>query len=1606
MFSQWRGKRHYPVADAETISSALHDADEADERSSGSTSARSPLRIHVKKGGLRSKAGGPIGKGTGRGRRSKESSSPSYDFAAGPRSGSRGAMSFEFGGGVVPEPCGEKDDGFSEDSSTPVHFDVARQNLASAPPMAVIGFASGPPSPLQLDTVASFEKKHSHVPTPENSLGDSVGGGGDFSLTDYEDFRAILALATSPLSEEFTSPALTDASNMTTPDTVSGSESSYSPQKRGFEASASQHRRVTGPSPPRHKASSSIGRTSAETGTNTGKPSLAEALAIFGAPPSAHLYDDKSLQPITAKDSSSCTHARTASASSFPETVSGPSSTHTDSNEFDKPATAADGIASGKLASLSTEYRTLSNVRLAESHERHGLGIFSGDEAKFEKAETSARSSQIKTSSMGNGYTTSSHSKSESVASTLSSISSWARSSRRLDPARLYAEGGDGAEISQSHRLACRLTNSDSDFSISTAETSHDVHESGPLSTITEKIEEAQVDHARQQPSTRQATDEERLIGSTSTTEVVSASPQARRKASCGHLDSVPASPSNPGTKPHSASTDETSTLHSAEDSTTPTAPAFDPPTPGSVPWSRMQPTSNPLTAVASPSASDVTARASAHGLATETTSSTAPMPSMPFTGSMLTTPDVHAGPGFSSLPASPNFNISTGQSRLGPRRKAPPAALTLSKSTSNLSAPSSSSALSPGGTLRGASSPTRSRAPPPSVPPPDEPLPPLPPTPSLIGPRSPLILSRKSSAANLARALSDAPSTPRLMIPAPKTPTLASPAASPTSAPAVQAAKPSAMAPGPAVPASPTVDLRATAEKTYSQRNPEPPNPDRRAEQRLSELLETQVCRVGYSSSTEELDDGSVLHAGRNYTATTNNRDSIISVESSDIPVEDDAQLAVATTLTRAPSAAVRMRLSRDPAKPNSNAEGASPGAAGPATSASREVASAAPTRAVVASSATGNTVKRLKAQIEGRAAQQSVLTAPKPLQSPVHRTSPVPPSAWTRRLPSTHAYSASPSRDTSAASDVLDSARAATEGGHERLTESALELPGGLGRRASFGSMRGRRLEMVQDKNDFASASNDEVKAKILKRTEGRFTDAFGEIAFTFKQLLAEKRMLEQIIREMTPLDGLGENGQGLVDYIVDMNARLDSNTVEIRKLLDLLEQQRIIIEKMLETHRIETDSYLNEIDELHRHLDATEREADMHRANAIRFNEDLDRAHQETIAAKAEALKSRNALEATNAALRGARERLQAAESGLTSRDKALDELEVARSADRNSLEAEVDLLREALARAGVEAPVTKLKLLRSEARRRAASPDSTKHGEIKLDTPAGRPGSHGSACEPSTETVTADATRQDCSVSPRGAPSERGPTAQSESELLVQLQKENADLKKSLMERDAELVQARLGSGDGAAEWFDDASSVPPISDLAADSSASTEIKRLRAMLAEQRNRESQIRTAYKIMREELRKTQSGFQTERRRNSAFGLAGHGVSPLVSTGASWNPIPSHHNGEDGGGSEPSVQLKRLSLPLTIDPAALQQSLVAASPDHASSWGFPPASDASRSASFRTSCDYSMAGPSARRKMSGFRVGIPVRPSTSAEVAKGAGAAEQWRACAAFDQ
>uniref|UniRef100_V5EH18 Uncharacterized protein n=1 Tax=Kalmanozyma brasiliensis (strain GHG001) TaxID=1365824 RepID=V5EH18_KALBG len=343
--------------------------------------------------------------------------------------------------------------------------------------------------------------------------------------------------------------------------------------------------------------------------------------------------------------------------------------------------------------------------------------------------------------------------------------------------------------------------------------------------------------------------------------------------------------------------------------------------------------------------------------------------------------------------------------------------------------------------------------------------------------------------------------------------------------------------------------------------------------------------------------------------------------------------------------------------------------------------------------------------------------------VQAPVRRAiatekpSRPPPSAWNgRKVTSTASVSNT--------SDAADS----SELGHGRLEDPRGGAESVASCHSNFSSISNRRREVLADKEALLNALSEPSRQEVLRRTEGRFAGAFGEVARAFRQLQADKTMLEQIVREKTPLSGVGDTNEMLSGHLSKMNAKLEQNGAEIRKLLDLLEQQREVMEQMMATHQLEKDAYEDEVSHLHRVLDEAEAEVDHHRAHVLKLNEELVKAHTGIAQANADATRARTMLteearkrEKVVQLLRQAKDRLREVESD---NDRSVDGADVERLSPEvhraSSSENEVAQLRRMLEDRDQE--IASLRLSHADAAMHHDADDSLSIGHDSTSTPA--------------------------------------------------------------------------------------------------------------------------------------------------------------------------------------------------------------------------------------------------------------------------------------------
>lgn len=445
-----------------------------------------------------------------------------------------------------------------------------------------------------------------------------------------------------------------------------------------------------------------------------------------------------------------------------------------------------------------------------------------------------------------------------------------------------------------------------------------------------------------------------------------------------------------------------------------------------------------------------------------------------------------------------------------------------------------------------------------------------------------------------------------------------------------------------------------------------------------------------------------------------------------------------------------------------------------------------------------------------------------------------------------------------------------------------------------------------------------SDDTFSRAKGTESASFGGAFGEVSLAFKQLQAEKRTLEKIIRATTPLDGLSDTAN-LADYLASMPAKLDLSAREIRKLLELLDRQRSVMDYMIDTHQLELDAHIEELNELHAEFEAVEIEADTHRANAVRLTDDLDKANQEAVSARAELLRFRTSLGDEKERRENANKILGQTRDDLTRVER---ERDLAREAERQT--------REELRRLQNNRNEGAEKSRRSMAAVTGASSDAERIAalqhelaQVKItNADLEKQLQHSPA-----HSVSPDRTRGTSIGSPALYSESDDADKEALRDKILQQEKDIAELRAQIAlgaavtggDRDDVSIAALHGSGEtrqmGSPRSLDRAD----------------QVRALMAQMSEQRTREAQIRTAFRALRDDLRKMQSIQQQDRKRTHATKslLGAQPTSPQSGEHTGKATVEDLLSGVNSAAAAAATgptprQLKRLSLPLVNQAAA----------------------------------------------------------------------------------
>ncbi|KAF8078550.1 hypothetical protein FPV67DRAFT_1465648 [Lyophyllum atratum] len=115
------------------------------------------------------------------------------------------------------------------------------------------------------------------------------------------------------------------------------------------------------------------------------------------------------------------------------------------------------------------------------------------------------------------------------------------------------------------------------------------------------------------------------------------------------------------------------------------------------------------------------------------------------------------------------------------------------------------------------------------------------------------------------------------------------------------------------------------------------------------------------------------------------------------------------------------------------------------------------------------------------------------------------------------------------------------------------------------------------VSPDNNIHAAGLEEIQER-LRQVEQRFTD----VSTSFKRLQAEKQAADLVLRELTPLESVGDSS-ALRDYLRSQTSKAEIFQDEIKRLNDKLEIQEDRIEELRDTHRLESSSQSVQIEKL---------------------------------------------------------------------------------------------------------------------------------------------------------------------------------------------------------------------------------------------------------------------------------------------------------------------------------------------------------------------------------------------------------------------------------------
>lgn len=138
-------------------------------------------------------------------------------------------------------------------------------------------------------------------------------------------------------------------------------------------------------------------------------------------------------------------------------------------------------------------------------------------------------------------------------------------------------------------------------------------------------------------------------------------------------------------------------------------------------------------------------------------------------------------------------------------------------------------------------------------------------------------------------------------------------------------------------------------------------------------------------------------------------------------------------------------------------------------------------------------------------------------------------------------------------------------------------------------------------------------EVDVEALQERLRLVEQRFSDVSTTFKRLQAERLAVNDVIRELTPLED-ADDATVLRDYLSNMNMKTELTQDELQRLNGKLTRQEERIEELKDTHRLETRSQSDQSYKLRQQLNEAEALVAASQASASHTEEEMARRNAE--------------------------------------------------------------------------------------------------------------------------------------------------------------------------------------------------------------------------------------------------------------------------------------------------------------------------------------------------------------------------------------------------------